>query len=143
MVKRFFLIEMEHGEGNGPTLDSIQTTLKVQYHPDCLNVSEIKDSDFVVEEDKPASVELGRRRINLRRPGKTIEAGVLCKVKKLPNSPEMVIELIRKDSINGKECDVARCIWFNNGTLNRAAVIIDSLELVKEESKSSTDLPIS
>lgn len=95
---------------------------------------EVKD---VVEEDihnkDNGTVELGRRRINLRKSTNALQVSSVCKVKNI-SGPDMMVEYIRSEKAGEEMIEIAQCIWFVQGIMHRAAIQTSQLE-VKEEEK--------
>jgi hypothetical protein len=113
------------------------------------NVSEIDESDILVGEpniDQGGSVELGRRRINLRKSKEySIPAGSACRVRAI-KGPTMLVEDVSYQKNqqakigDTKEYEIAQCIWFANDVMNRAVFKATDLELIEtvEPAKMST-----
>lgn len=133
-VNRSVLLSFSHGLGNGPTSKEIETHLENIYGMK-VNSIELQKDDFVDSDEKKTDgvVELGRRRINLRRGKSPLKIGDLCTVKNI-KSPKMIIEIMpeRKE----KDIQVAQCIWFCNEVLNRAMFNCSTLQLLIEEEKT-------
>jgi len=129
-VKRNFLVEIDDkGLENGPYINAVITTLKTLHEN--ISTKELEDSDFVSE--GPASVQLGRRMINLRRKkDNIIDVGSIVRLK-LKDSPNMIVEAKKIEKVEEKTYDVIICSWFNNGSLCRTNFNSDVLEIVPDE----------
>lgn len=141
-MSKYFLIKMDPHPTTDSDLDAsdLADCLNDHFEDDIFNLHEIDESDITQEPasiDQGGSVELGRRRINLRKTKTySIPIGGTCKIRLL-QGPTMLIEditfqknqsPIAKDT---KEVEVAQCVWFNNNVMNRAVFKTADLEVIE------------
>lgn len=146
-MPKYFLVKIDTHPTRDSDLDAsdLAECLSDNFEDDIFNLHEIDESDITQEPDsidQGGSVEIGRRRINLRKTKTySIPQGAVCKLKSIP-SPTMLVEDISYQKNQAKigetkEYEIAQCIWFANNVMNRAVFKAADLELVEKEPEMS------
>ena len=137
MPVKYFLVEGT-GESDYPgymdILDVLQSNFNSSHK---FSISEVEENDILIPPpniDQGGSVELGRRKINLRKSKEfSLPIGSICKLKGI-EGPTMLVEDIDFRVDTGKKYEVAKCVWFKDSCINSSAFNVDVLEVIKDSS---------